>query len=297
MSADRSAIAPLVRRIGCLSGVRNHPLGFAAVLLGWQIVLLLALFYGLIELGLYAGIHFGGCFVLAAWLFQRSITAAVDGPESVALQIVAWSAFAGPFGAFVAMALLFQPVPTHSKIRSGNDAESLSISRDESKRVEHVHLALLNHRVRLGCAHQTRPLMDVIAEGSQWEKLEALGIVCRRYDADLGAVLKRALQDPDTSVRVLAATVAAKLHATFSRKIGDCETATDATTNLAQSWRNVADARLAYAESGLLDAPRARTEIEFAIGDLLRAAEIDPVDRDTGSSLDRARRLLATRRL
>jgi hypothetical protein len=176
---------------------------------------------------------------------------------------------------------------------SGNDVENLRTDRHQSKRMEHMHLALLDHRVRLEGANHICPLMDVIADGSRSEKLEALGVLYRRYGAELGSVLKRALKDPDTSVRVLAATVAAKLHATFGRKIGDCQAVTEATPNLAQCWRNIAAARLAYAESGLLEAERAYAEIEFAIGDLLRAVEIDPADRETRSRLERARCQLA----
>jgi hypothetical protein len=297
MLGARGATALRVRGIGSPSGLVSHLLVFVVVLLAWQIALLIALLSELIELDLYLGNHFAGCLALAAWLFRGLRAAELDSADSAALQIVAWTAFAGPFGVFVAAALSFQQGSIHSEVMSGNDVEDTRIDRHQSKRVEHMHLALLDHRVRLTGADSIRPLMDVIAEGARSEKLEALGGLYRRYGADLGPVLKRALKDPDTSVRVLAATVAAKLHGTFGRKIGDCQAATDATPNLAQSWRNIADARLGYAESGLLEAQRACAEIEFAIGDLLRAAEIDPADRETRSRLEGARRQLAAWKL
>jgi hypothetical protein len=290
MRVGRGTRAPVVRAHERHSDVISRPLGIVALLLFWQSGLLLVLLWGFIELGLYAGIHFAGCLCLTAWLFGRSGAAAGD---TVPLQIVAWSAFAGPFGAFVAVALLFRPLSVRPEVMAGNDADSLKADGSKGTRVERMHLALLDRRVRLDRASQIRPLMDVIVEGSQPEKLEALGVVYRRYDADLNPVLKRALQDPDTPVRVLAATVTAQLHATFSRNIGDRQAAADATPNLAQSWRDLADARLVYADSGLLDAPRARAEVELAIGDLLRAAGTDPDDRDTASRLDRARRQFA----
>jgi len=293
MLTARGAGAPRMRGLGCLSGLVSRLLGFVVALFAWQIALLIALLSGRIELDVYLGIHFAGCLVLAAWLFRGSIAAELDSPDSAALQIIAWTAFAGPFGVFVAAALSFRPAPIRSVAMLGNDVENLRTDGHQSKRAEHMHLALLDHRVRLEGADHIRPLMDVIAEGSRSEKLEALGVLYRRYGAELGLVLKRALKDPDTSVRVLAATVASKLHATFGRKVGDCQAATDATPNLAQCWRNIADARLAYAESGLLEARRARAEIEFAIGDLVRAVEIDPVDQEARSRLERARRQLA----
>src|SRR5260370_37419557 len=105
--------------------------------------------------------------------------------------------------------------------------------------------------------------MDVIAEGSQSEKFEALGVVYRRYEARLSAVLKRALRDPDTSVRVLAATVTATLHTTSSRKIGDCQTAAAAKPSLAQHRRALPDARPAHAENSLLERPPAHAPRSF----------------------------------
>src|SRR5262245_16124209 len=254
----RGTTAPIDRRIRCSFGLLSPTVGFVVVLLCWQIALLLALLWEFVEPGRYAGIHFVGCLGLTAWLCRRSNAAVGD---SAALQIVAWSAFAGPFGVFVAAALVLRPAAIHSEDRSGSGAESLTVDRDDSKRIEDVHLALLDRRVRLECASHISPLMDVLAEGSQSEKLEALGVLYRKFDADLGPVLKRALQDPDAPVRVLAATVAAKLHATFSHTIGDRQAAADAAPKLTQNWQRIADARLAYAESGLLEAPRARTEI------------------------------------
>ena len=288
MSADRDAIAPLMRARAGFFGVEGHRLVFGVVLLGWQIALLVALLRELIEPGVWAAIHFSGCFVLAAWLLRRSNTAAVDSPDFAGLQMIVWSAFAGPFGALVAAALCLRRLSTCSgaEPRCG---DVLTTNRYESMRVEREHLALLDQRVRLEGARHVRPLVDVIAESSRSEKLDALAVVYRNYGAELAVVLKRALQDPDASVRVLAATVAAKLHATFSGKIGECQAAVDVTPNLAQSWRNLADARLSYAQSGLLEAQRARMEVALATADLARAVEIDPVEGATGSLLERAR--------
>jgi hypothetical protein len=273
---------------------RGHPARvFVVTLLGWQIALWVALLDGFIGLGAYAGIHFGGCMVLAAWVLWRRNGAGADGLSLTLLQIVAWSAAAGPFGAFVAVALAFGAEPPRAGVVTDHDVENRPANRSTIDRVEAIHLAMQDRRIRVEGARHIRPLMDVVTEGSQSEKLEALSVVYRKYDSRLSVVLKRALQDPDTPIRVLAATVTAKLNATFSRKIGDCQAATVATPNLGQSWQNLAAARLAYAESGLLEASRARVEIEAALGDLARAAAMDPLDRDSGSRLDSARRQLA----
>jgi hypothetical protein len=329
--AGHAATAPGAERRSHPAGLVAGLLGFSVVLLGWQVALTAALLDGLVGLGAYAGIHFGGCILLAAWLVWRRNAARVPDPYLTALQILAWSAAAGPFGAFVAVSLAFGPGPIGAGVMTDvvdlwrrrlqrrsqkagfawdwmtnrvaewlpaphilHDVENRPDDPSAIDRVESIHLAMRDRRIRVEGAHHIRPLMDVIAEGSQSEKLEALGVVYRKYDAGLGVVLKRALQDPDTPIRVLAATVTAKLNATFSRKIGDCQAATVAMPDLAQSWQNLAAARLAYAESGLLEASRARVEIAAATEDLARAAAIDPLERHSGSRLDSARRQLAT---
>jgi hypothetical protein len=289
----RGDIGRLVRQVNRLVGPTSWLLGFVVVLVGWQMALLLALLGGAIELGAYAGIHFLGCVVLAACLVWRSKAPAIDNRYSAAVQIVAWSAFAGPFGAFIAAALSLPSLPNRSDILRDGDTDDLTGDGSAIDPVERMHITLLDGRVRLEGACRTRPLIDVIAEGSRSEKLQALGVVYRRYEARLSTVLKRAMRDSDMSVRVLASTVTAKLHATHTRKIGDCQTAAAAEPGCAQSRRDLAEVRLAYAESGLLEAAQVRAQLEAAVDDLSRAVELDPDDRPTAGLLDRARRQLA----
>ena len=283
---------PIGWRNDLRAGLTGWLPGFVTLLLGWQTALFVALLGGVIQLGAYAGIHILGCLVLAAWPALRLYRSVDDERTSAAVQIVVWSAFAGPFGAFVAAALAFPKALAPKKISPDADADDLP-GHAEIGRVERAHIALLDRRVRLEGASRVRPLIDVIAEGTRSEKFEALRLVYRRYEAGLSTVLNRALRDPDdASVRVLAATVIAKLHATYSRNIGDRQNEAAANPELAQNWQTLAEARLAYAQCGLLDSPRAREQIELAIGDLSRAAELDPAG---GASLvlEKARRQLA----
>jgi hypothetical protein len=289
----RGDIGRLVRQVDRVAGPTSWLLGFVVVLVGWQMALLFTLLGGVIELGAYAGIHFFGCVVLAACLVWRSKAPAIDNRYSAAVQIVAWSAFAGPFGAFIGAALSLPSLPIRPDILRDADIDDLTGDSSAIDHVEQMHITLLDRRVRLEGACRTRPLIDVIAEGSRSEKLQALGVVYRKYEAGLSVVLKRALRDSDMSVRVLAATVTAKLHATHTRKIGDCQAAAAAEPGGAQGRRDLAEVRLAYAESGLLEAAQVRAQLEATVDDLSRAAELDPDDRPTASLLDRARRQLA----
>jgi hypothetical protein len=290
----RRDIDRLVRRIDSLAGPTRWLPGFAVVVFVWQAALLLALLGGVIQLGVYAGIHFFGCFAVMAFLVWRLNVSAPDDRYSAALQIVGWSALAGPFGAFVAAAISL-PSPVRAGTLQGHAVDDAKADLVAIGHAERTHIALLDRRIRIEGASRICPLMDVIAEGSQAAKLEALGVVYRRYETRLSAVLKSALKDPDASVRVLAATVTAKIHARYAEKSGDCQAAAAAEPERARNWRDLAEARLAYAESGLLEVSRAQAQIELAIGDLSRATELDPTDSDSADRLDMARQRLSAR--
>jgi hypothetical protein len=282
LAADQSLAG---HRDKLLAGLTVWLLGFAVVVCSWQIALFAALFGGIVQFETYVGIHVIGCLTLAGWLMSRKNGSIIDEQNSAALQIVAWAAFAGAFGAFVATALAFHPTGNGSRISPDGDLTDSSAM----DRTDRVHAALLDRRLRLERASSIRPLIDVIGEGSRSEKLEALRVAYRRYEAGLSTVLKRALQDSDTSVRVLAATVIAKLHGTYSHNIGVYQAAVTANPELAKNWLTLAEARLAYAESELLESPRARAQIELAAGDLSRADTLDPDSESSATLLDRVR--------
>jgi hypothetical protein len=288
--AVRGDIGRLVRLVDGFNELTGWLLAFVAALLGWQTVLLLALLGEFIDLGTYAAIHFVGSLAWAAWPAWRLNAGGDDGRYATALQIVALSALAGPFGAVVALALTLPSAPLQPKAVPDDDGPPSD--RPVIRGVEGMHVALLDRRIRIEGACRINPLMDVIAEGVQAEKLEALGVIYRRYEARLSIVLKRAMQDSDASVRVLAATVISKLHGTYTRKIGDCQAAAAAQPELAQNWRELAEARIGYAGSGLLEAPRARVQVESAVDDLSRAVELDPADLELAGRLEMARRRL-----
>ena len=295
LSPWRAGLGDAVRRIARHAGLAGWLFVFVALVLVWQVALSLALFGGFIHLVAYVGVEAGGCAALAAWLMVRLNSAAVDERNVTALQILAWSALAGPFGAFAATALTFPRGRVASSVSRDGGAEAGANDPSAIERAERAHIALLDHRIRVEGACRIRPLMDVVAEGSRTERLEALRVVYRKYDPRLSPVLKRALYDPDASVRVLAATVMAKLHGTHTRVIGDHQTEAAANPHLEQNWLTLAEARLAYAQSALLEPPRARAQIEYAVGDLLRATELNPANRAAAALLESTRRRMADR--
>jgi hypothetical protein len=146
----------------------------------------------------------------------------------------------------------------------------------ELTRLELLHGSLLDGRLRLEHSHTIQPLLDVIIEGTQNEKLDALGLVFKHYAPSLAPALKRALGDKDASVRVLAATVMAQQHNAYTKRIGALQIVASATPESSNHWRQLAQAHFDYAQSGLLEASRAEAEASRAFTHLARATELDP---------------------
>lgn len=209
--------------------------------------------------------HFGLCLaaaliaVLWAVLARRGERA---GRLAPGLQLVLWTLLAGPFGATAALALLASGPPPPD-----DPPDDTPAPVERFDRLERLHGEVLDGRLREPGAHRVRALADVLATGSRAEKFDALNVISRHYTPAAAALLKRALADPDASVRVLAATVIARQNDAHTRRIG----ALQADAEGRQGWAELAEARLAYADSGLLDAARADAERAGAEADLARS--------------------------
>lgn len=195
------------------------------------------------------------------------------------LQLSAWTALLGPFGALIG-ATLFLPnagggidadhgtgAASPDRITTGDDDDAMPGP------LETLHNAVLDSRLRLGGGCAVRPLLDLVIEGTIGEKLDALSLIARHYIPALAPALKRALQDADVSVRVLAATVMAQLHNAHTHRIGALQDAARAAPTEA-GWRSLGEARLAYAMSGLLDPDRAKREADEGRACLARAGMV-----------------------
>lgn len=238
-----------------------------------QSALLLSFALEALDFPTYLACHIALCSVAAAsgsWWALTSVTTECRADRFATIfQLVAWTALAGPFGTLTAAALF---VP-HG---SGAVPELAQARRPRFSPRELLHIKLLDHRLRLQDAHVVRPLLDVIIEGNRLEKLDALSLISRHYTPALATPLKRALQDKDNSVRVLAATVMARQNDVYTRRIGGLQSKARADSANPQCWRDLGQARIDYADSGLLEASRAKTEVSQADADFARAITDDP---------------------
>jgi hypothetical protein len=226
------------------------------------------------------------------WIGAPRTADGTDDTTATVLQLAAWTAVAGPFGAVVAGALLVPRSAAANHAVATADADSPT-DRPGLTRLELLHRSLLDNRLRLERAHAIRPLLDVIIEGAQTEKFDALSLISKRYNPALAPALKRALEDKDASVRVLAATVMAQQNNASTKRIGALQAVARAQPETSRHWCELGQAHFDYAVSGLLEASRAKTEASQALAHLVRAAELDPSDAVTQARLNVVRRFVA----
>lgn len=240
-----------------------------SVLLCLQSVLLMALAFDRVNTQVYLAGHFGLSAVVGAfgawWAGARGED--TFSRAGLVLQLVIWIMLAGPFGTLAAMALF---VP-----KAAGAVDITSDWRQKLTNPERLHTALLDSRLRLEHAHEVRPLLDVVIDGTRLEKLDALSVISQRYVPAFAPALKRALQDGDSSVRVLAATVMAQQNNAYTKRIGEALRLANTEAAAADNWHAVGQAYQDYAESGLLDASRAADEKRRARMHFARSAKPD----------------------
>jgi hypothetical protein len=225
---------------------------------------------------------------LGIW-WARAAWSGADANDKTALvlQLVAWTALAGPFGTLIAAALMVPRVTAET-----GDADNQGF---EVARLELLHGSLLDRRLRFEHAHPIRPLLDVIIDGTQVEKLDALSLISKRYAPALAPTLKRALGDKDASVRVLAATVMARQHNAYTKRIGTRQAIARAAPEDPNHLSELGQAHLDYAVSGLLETSRAEAETTQARVHLGRAEQLDPGHTVTQARLDAIGRVVPSR--
>lgn len=248
------------------SGNRKAMLAGLSLLFLAEMILLAALMQHQITLALYFDAH-GGVLALAtltlgAGLVSSSVSTRRN-TSMIGVTILFWTLLAGPFGAILGLCWFS---PSYSRYQQkDNPRRSLDVSPPEVLR-----RLLRDGRLRIGQAHATRPLIDVMQFGTRLERLDTLNVIARRFTPDLCPALLRALEDRDSAVRVLGAKIIAGRHDHYMRQIGEVQCLVRETLTDPILWSQLARARLEYAESGLLDPDRAAMERERAANCLSR---------------------------
>ncbi|MCB1505171.1 MAG: hypothetical protein KDJ47_09360 [Hyphomicrobiaceae bacterium] len=298
--ATRPGVNPAAHNISGGESVRAAP-----AVLGVMTLILFA-FETLLTSGFLAGklgttaflvAHVCCCLIFAAIGIVSEWRSGADGVFTTrTFQIVLWTLMAGPFGVAVSAVFLLPAAPARIGADAASDEDEAVLPEPTDMRLERIRTQFLDDRVRVSRIDQAngvRPLIDVISEGSRNEKLEALAVVARGYHPSLAVAIKCAMMDGDASVRVLAATVMAKLHGRFTQRIGALQDVRGESTSVTQLC-DLAEARLDYAESGLMEAPRSRSEARQAEA-VLAQAELADTGEENVLRIARLRRRVSKR--
>jgi hypothetical protein len=208
-----------------------------------------------------------------AWRLQVSKTDLCD-QSAQATTLLVGILLAGPFGVLTAAAFL---IPQARQVETTATLSAVAlVEPQQQSRVEQLCVELLDHRLRISGTKKTQPLIDVITEGTQKDKFEALSLMAKQFEPEMAPALRRALADPSAPVRVLAAAVTSKLLAQFQTRVAAAEAKAVNNPGIAQNWRQLAATRLQLCVSGLLDTGPALAEWQQRNIDLSRALAIEP---------------------
>lgn len=123
------------------------------------------------------------------------------------------------------------------------------------------------------------PFMDVLNKGTAKQKQAMMGLIINHYDGKFAPVLKKALNDEDGSVRVLAATGMARLEHQFAeRNMTLEESRKSGEQSDPEFYKNIGTFYDEYVYSGILDEGREPEFRERAIDSYVEYLRFHPDD-------------------
>jgi hypothetical protein len=258
----------------CQAAIRAAGLAWPALILFClQLFLFIWFAIGLIDLFAYLLINLALC----ATFWCVGTPGGISRADRLigGLQLLAWSVLAGPFGALLAIGFY---LPRRRVAGAAEETYLGDGSNGALSRVERLHHALHDRRLRTGQAHGIRPMMDVILDGTQREKFAALRLIGKRFAPSAAPALKCAIGDKDAFVRVLGATIMAQLHGSYLKRIGECRAIAVEAPDAPDGWDKLGHAHLDYANSGLLELSRTDNELEQARVNFARVKQLGRID-------------------
>jgi hypothetical protein len=172
------------------------------------------------------------------------------------------------------------------RIRPAIDWHQILLA-DDASQAAMLHERVVWGRDQSGVAVSVTPFADILAHGTIEQKQRLMEVVTRRFRPELGAVLRRALVDPDALVRVQAATATA--HITDAHHAEQTRLAAAVASDPGDLDRQLALARHCHDGflSGLQDATQRQTLRETAELAYGRCLELQPVCRSARLGLAR----------
>jgi len=133
----------------------------------------------------------------------------------------------------------------------------LSLFPDDQKSVgQTLYEHIITGRSRDDKNESITSFSDVLEVGTPAQKQTILALIARNFRPELSPVLRSAMNDADATVRVMAATAAARIETSFLEKVMDLKQKTVENPNSYTAWLNKARLYDDYAFTGILDIDR-----------------------------------------
>lgn len=176
--------------------------------------------------------------------------------RKLALQLTLWTAVAGILGALVWLAAV---AAARREPKTGchfPDWMDTQLHDEGVGRLDNLRASIRDDRVRLNGAHGIEALGDIFLGDCTRAKLNALVALARNYDRRMAPALALALSSRDAAVRVLGASVLARLQQRHAEAITTSAARTELEPRSTDTWHALADAHMTFANSGLLNRER-----------------------------------------
>lgn len=183
------------------------------------------------------------------------VALAITG-RKLALQLTLWTAVAGTLGALIWLAAV---AAARGEPQNGDhfpDLMNAQIHDEGASRLNDLRANIRDDRVRLNGAHEIKALCDIFLGDCDRSKLNALVALARNYDRCMAPALALALSSRDAAVRVLGASVLARLQQRHADTVTTSAARTELEPRSADAWRALAHAHMTFARSGLLNRER-----------------------------------------
>lgn len=248
-------------------------LGLALIVSAVEVAMGVALWSGEVDVFVAAELRFALCAILLIGAFVWSFD---PGARSICLQVGLWTLVGGPFGVALAWMLIIFGRRKQREEESFGEWVDKQMEASIDSEYDTWRALTLDDRLRIEGASETQPLCDILDGDDQRAKLKALSVIHRRFDSAMIAPLRTALHDTDAAVRVMAASVLAKLQKEYGDQVVELQKEAEERPGDPVQWILLSHMHLAYVRSGLLSAERLRDEREKAREALRRAIALEP---------------------
>lgn len=227
-----------------------------------ELALFCAALIGLVDWVAAIGLHVGICALLGllVWSVGRR-----GGDVRHACWLVWMTLTLGPAGPVAAAALALMTLAFGRVAKPFDEWYDALFPDDEESESERLYRRLLSGREDAVVEGSVSSLTDVLFTGSTRAKQAVVALLARRFRSEFAPALRMALNDPEASIRVQAATAASTIEERYHNRRLELEAKAKKEPKEADLALDLARHLDDYAYAGVLDADRQQATMAAAL--------------------------------